>query len=299
MASEVSSGSVMQRNSSRGTMLFGNRQERVYWLFLAPVLLALLVFFLLPLLQVFWISFSDPSIGTDNYVRLVESRAIQKVVLTTLRICAITTAAAVLIGYVIAFTVTLAPPRTRSLLMFAILVPFWMSVLVRAFAWVTLLRNEGVINSFLMSFGIIDSPLAMSNNEFGVIIGMTHFMTPYAVLPLLASMDGINPALVAAARGLGAGTTQSFLKVFLPLTKPGIFAATILVFIMTLGFFVTPIILGGGRTVMIAEYITVQMQQTLRWGLAAALATVLLAVVLLLIGLLSRSMDMRKILGGG
>jgi putative spermidine/putrescine transport system permease protein len=128
---------------------------------------------------------------------------------------------------------------------------------------------------------------------------MTHFMTPYAVLPLLASMDGINPALILAARGLGAGSTQSFLKVFLPLTKPGIFAALILVFIMTLGFFVTPIILGGGRTVMIAEYITVQMQQTLRWGLAAALATVLLAVVLLLIGALSRSMDMRKMLGGG
>lgn len=296
MASEVSTRLVP--GSIRRMPLFGNRQERVYWLFLAPVLLALLAFFLLPLLQVFWISFSDPSPGFDNYARSIDSRAIQKVVLTTLRICLITTAFSVVIGYVIAFTVTLAPPRTRSLLMFAILVPFWMSVLVRAFAWVTLLRNEGIINSFLMSFGVIDTPLAMTNNDFGVIIGMTHFMTPYAVLPLLASMDGINPALIAAARGLGAGATQSFRQVFLPLTKPGIFAATILVFIMTLGFFVTPIILGGGRTVMIAEYITVQMQQTLRWGLAAALATVLLAVVLLLIGLLSRSMDMRKMLGG-
>ena len=287
------------RIGHRRMILFGNRQEQAYWLFLAPVLLGLLAFFLLPLLQVFWISFSDPDIGIDNYVKLAESRAIQKVVITTLRICLITTSAAVIIGYVIAFTVTLAPPRTRSLLMFAILVPFWMSVLVRAFAWVTLLRNEGVINSFLMSFGVIDTPLAMSNNEFGVIVGMTHFMTPYAVLPLLASMDGINPALIAAARGLGAGGAQSFLKVFLPLTKPGIFAAMILVFIMTLGFFVTPIILGGGRTVMVAEYITVQMQQTLRWGLAAALATVLLLVVLLLIGALSRSMDMRKMLSGG
>jgi putative spermidine/putrescine transport system permease protein len=297
MTSEVGTTGVENSGIHR-LPLFGSRQERVYWLFLAPVLLAMLVFFLLPLLQVFWISFSDPSFGTDNYTRLVSNRAIQKVVLTTLRICLTTTVLSVVIGYVIAFTVTLASPRTRSLLMFAILVPFWMSVLVRAFAWVTLLRNEGIINSFLMSFGIIDSPLAMSNNEFGVIIGMTHYMTPYAVLPLLASMDGINPALVAAARGLGAGATQSFRKVFLPLTKPGIFAATILVFIMTLGFFVTPIILGGGRTVMIAEYITVQMQQTLRWGLAAALATVLLGVVLLLIGLLSRSMDMRKMLGG-
>jgi len=297
MTSEVG-GTEIRTGGIYRMSLFGNRQERVYWLFLVPVLLAMLVFFLLPLLQVFWISFSDPDIGTDNYVRLVSNRAIQKVVLTTLRICLTTTLLSVVIGYIIAFTVTLAPPRTRSLLMFAILVPFWMSVLVRAFAWVTLLRNEGIINSFLMSFGIIDSPLAMSNNEFGVIIGMTHYMTPYAVLPLLASMDGINPALVAAARGLGAGATQSFRKVFLPLTKPGVFAATILVFIMTLGFFVTPIILGGGRTVMIAEYITVQMQQTLRWGLAAALATALLAVVLLLIGLLSRSMDMRKMLGG-
>jgi putative spermidine/putrescine transport system permease protein len=277
---------------------FGTQQERVYWLFLAPVLLALLVFFLLPLLQVFWISFSDPEIGIGNYEKLFTIHAIQKVVVTTLRICVITTIASVLIGYLIAFTVTLAPPRTRSLLMFAILVPFWMSVLVRAFAWVTLLRNEGVINSFLMSFGVISTPLAMTNNEFGVIIGMTHYMTPYAVLPLLASMDGINPALISAARGLGAGSTQSFFKIFLPLTKPGIFASLVLVFIMTLGFFVTPIILGGGRTVMIAEYITVQMQQTLRWGLAAALATVLLVIVLLLIGALSRSMDMRKLLGG-
>ena len=277
----------------------GNRQEQVYWLFILPVLLGLLVFFLLPLLQVFWISLSDPTVGPDNYANLFQNRAIRKVVLTTLRICTITTALSVIIGYLIAFTVAIAPPRTRSILMFAILVPFWMSVLVRAFAWVTLLRSEGVINSFLMSFGIIDSPLPMSNNEFGVIIGMTHFMVPYAVLPLLASMDGINPSLISASRGLGAGPTQSFLKVFLPLTKPGIFAALTLVFIMTLGFFVTPIILGGGKTVMIAEYITVQMQQTLRWGLAAALATVLLAVVLLLIGALSRSMDMRKMLSGG
>ncbi len=283
----------------RRMFAIGNRQEQVYWLFILPVLLALLVFFLLPLLQVFWISLSDPSIGSDNYTNLFQSRAIRKVVLTTLRICTITTALSVVIGYLIAFTVTIAPPRTRSILMFAILVPFWMSVLIRAFAWVTLLRSEGVINSFLMSFGIIDSPLPMSNNEFGVIIGMTHFMVPYAVLPLLASMDGINPSLISASRGLGAGPTQSFLKVFLPLTKPGIFAALTLVFIMTLGFFVTPIILGGGKTVMIAEYITVQMQQTLRWGLAAALATVLLAVVLLLIGALSRSMDMRKMLSGG
>ena len=143
---------------------FGAHQERVYWLFLAPVLLALLVFFLLPLLQVFWISFSDPEIGIGNYEKLFTIHAIQKVVVTTLRICVITTVASVLIGYLIAFTVTLAPPRTRSLLMFAILVPFWMSVLVRAFAWVTLLRNEGVINSFLMSFGIISTPLTMTNN---------------------------------------------------------------------------------------------------------------------------------------
>ncbi len=290
---------IAASGTRRKMFTIGNRQEQVYWLFILPVLLGLLVFFLLPLLQVFWISVSDPGLGADNYLALFQSRAIRKVVLTTLRICTLTTLLSVMIGYLIAFTVAIAPPRTRSILMFAILVPFWMSVLVRAFAWVTLLRSEGVINSFLMSFGLIDSPLPMTNNEFGVLVGMTHYMVPYAVLPLLASMDGINPSLITASRGLGAGPTQSFLKVFLPLTKPGIFAALILVFIMTLGFFVTPIILGGGKTVMLAEYITVQMQQTLRWGLAAAIATVLLAVVLLLIGTLSRSMDMRKMLGGG
>ena len=294
MATEVAAGT-----SRRKLLPIGNRQDQVYWLFVLPVLLCLLVFFLLPLFQVFWISLSDPAVGPDNYIKLFDNRAIKRVVLTTLRICTITTVFSVVIGYMIAFAVAIAPPRTRSMLMFAILVPFWMSVLIRAFAWVTLLRSEGIINSFLMSFGLISTPLSMTNNEFGVLVGMVHYMVPYAVLPLLASMDGINPSLIAASRGLGAGPVQSFVKIFLPLTKPGIFAALILVFIMTLGFFVTPIILGGGKTVMIAEYITVQMQQTLRWGLASALATALLVVVLLLIGALSRSMDMRKMLGGG
>lgn len=278
---------------------FGGAHDRIYWLFVLPVVVGLLAFFVLPLIQVFWISLSDPTLGGANYLAILENKAIRNVVLTTLRLCIVTTILSVLLGYILAFTITVSSPRMRIALLFATLIPFWTSVLVRAFAWVTLLRSEGVINSFLTSSGIIASPLTMTNNEFGVVVGMVHYMVPYAVLPLLASMNGISSSLIAASRGLGAGALVSFMRVFLPLSKPGIFASLVLVFVMTLGFFVTPIILGGGKSVMIAEYITVQMQQTLRWGIAGALAMALLAVVLAMISILARSMDVGKMLKGG
>jgi len=172
-------------------------------------------------------------------------------------------------------------------------------VLVRAFAWVTLLRRQGLINEALMGAGLIDEPLRLIWNEFGIAVGMVHYMIPYAVLPLYASMRDIDPRLVPAARGLGASRFEAFRRVFLPLTRPGIIAATVLVFIFSLGFYVTPAILGGGRTLMIAEYIKLQILDLIRWGLGTMMASTLLAAIVLLLWVMSRIVDIRRVFGQG
>jgi putative spermidine/putrescine transport system permease protein len=178
-----------------------------------------------------------------------------------------------------------------------ILTTFWLSVLIRAFAWVLLLRTEGVLNAILTNLGLIDSPLILVRNEIGVVIGMVHYMLPVAVFPMLANMSNIPVQFDNAARGMGASPWQRFFLIYLPLCKPGILAATVLVFVFSLGFYITPSILGGGRVVMIAEYIKVGFEDTLRWGYATMLATTLLAVLCLCLLALNRAVDIRKVFG--
>jgi putative spermidine/putrescine transport system permease protein len=148
-----------------------------------------------------------------------------------------------------------------------------------------------------LHLGLITEPLPLVRNEFGVILGMVHYMIPYAVLPLYANMQGIDQRLVLAARGLGASPVRTFRKIFLPLTIPGIVSAGILVFIFALGFYITPALLGGGKTIMLAEYISIQIIDTLNWGAGTMLATTLLLTVVLLLYLLARFANLREIFG--
>jgi putative spermidine/putrescine transport system permease protein len=178
-----------------------------------------------------------------------------------------------------------------------VLVSFWVSVLVRAFAWLTLLRSNGIINEWLIGLGLIDEPLDLVRNQFGVLVGMVHYMIPYAVLPLLANMKGIDTRLMSASRGLGAGAVETFIRIYLPLSLPGIIAAGLLVFIISLGFFVTPAILGGGRVLMIAEYVSVQVLITTQWGAASMLSAVLLISVFGLLFLMSRFVNLNTMFG--
>lgn len=282
--------------SGGGTISSGLRINR-YWLYVLPLLGLLVVFFVLPVLQVLWISVTDPEPGLENYRTLLTSAAVQRILWTTLRICFITTVITLIGGYIIAYAMVHVSDRHRVWMTLFVLVPFWMSVLVRAFAWITLLRDNGLVNSALINLGAIAHPIPMVRNEFGVIVGMVHFMLPYAVLPLYANMRGIDPRIVPAARGLGAGEFEAFWRVFLPLSLSGIAAAGLLIFIFSLGFFVTPALLGGGKTVMIAEYVSVQIQQTVRWGLGTMLASVLLATVLVLVATLSRFLKLRDLFG--
>ena len=271
--------------------------DAVYGGFLVPGLVLLLLGYLMPVAQVLWISVTEPTLGVGNYAAMFENPIVQRVVWTTVRICTLTTVITVLLGYVVAYLLTHVSERMRRLLLLAVLVPLWLSVLARAFAWVMLLRSNGIINSVLLDAGLIEHPLDMMRNEFGIAVGMIHYMLPYAILPLLANLQGIDQRLIAAARGLGASPATAFLKIFLPLSVPGIAGAATLVFVFSLGFYVTPAILGGGKTLMIAEMIAVNILTNLRWGLATALACSLLATVLVTLGLMSRVVGTRRLFG--
>lgn len=272
-------------------------ERRSAWLLIAPALLLVGVIYFLPLARVLAISVLEPEPGLGNYALLFTSPPIQRVLATTLRICVFTTAITLVLAYVVAYVLTHAKPTAQRLMMLGVLLPLWMSVLVRAFAWVALLRRQGVVNNALIGLGVIDEPLSLMWNEIGVTIGMVHYMLPLGILPLWAAMRDIDGRVLAASRGLGASATQTFLRVFLPLSLPGVIGAGLLVFIFSLGFFITPAILGGGKTIMVAEYINVQIHESLRWGVGTMIASTLVAVIFGLMLALSRLVDLRSLFG--
>ncbi|MGX9965462.1 ABC transporter permease [Roseomonas sp. F4] len=275
------------------------RQDVGWWLLILPAFLLMTAFYVAPIAQVLAISFTEPTPGLGNYERLFTSESVQRVIVTTLRICLITTALSLLLGYVLSYRIALSSPSAQRWWILAVLVPLWISVLVRAFAWVTLLRRQGLVNETLMASGVITEPLALVWNEFGIIVGMVHYMVPYAVLPMLASMREIDPRLMAAARGLGASRFTIFGRIFLPLSLPGLLAAGVLVFIFSLGFYITPALLGGGKTLMVAEWIGLQILDLLRWGLGTMMATMLVVAILTTLAVFARIVDLRRIFGGG
>ena len=270
-----------------------------YWLLVMPALSLMLVFYVYPLVRVLLISVTEPEPGLDNYGLLFTSASIHRVLITTARICAITTVITLILGYVVAYALVHARPAAQRWIFLGVILPLWISALVRAFAWVTLLRREGVVNNALTGTGIIDQPLSLLWNEFAICIGMVHYMLPYAILPLYANMREIDQRTMSAARGLGATPLQAFVRVFLPLSLPGIVGAGVLVFILSLGFYITPAILGGGKTLMITEFISTQILDLLRWGPGTMLATALILTVLAMMWALSRAVDIRKLFGAG
>jgi putative spermidine/putrescine transport system permease protein len=272
------------------------RDRRAEGLMLVPALVMLLAFYLWPVLRVLWISVTEPRPGLENYA-LLASAPIRRVLAVTAEICVMTTLITVALAYLVAYAITQSGSRIRRFMLLGVLLPLWVSVLVRSFAWVVLLRRQGVINQALMQLGIIHAPLSLIWNEFGVTVGMVHYMLPYGILPLLAVMRQIDPAMSAAARGLGASPGAAFRRIFLPLSLPGIVAATVLVFIFSLGFYVTPVLLGGGKVIMVTEYISSEIMNVVQWGEGAMLATTLVGVVLLLLGMLSRMVNLRGLLG--
>lgn len=256
-------------------------REREFLLLVAPALLLLAAFFLLPLANVFQMSVKEPTWGVHNYA-VIASEGVQRVALRTVKLCAITTLVAVLLGYLVAYVLAASSARQRLAMTFFILVPFWVSALAKAFAWLLLLGRDGPLNRELVDAGWIADPFQLLFSETGVLIGMVHYMIPYAVLPLYSAMKDIDPQLVRASRGLGASPLRAFIHTYLPVTFPAVFAAAGLVMVYGLAFYVIPAILGGGRVLMIAQYISINVIETVRWGIASTIAVYLLVTVLVL-----------------
>lgn len=264
----------------------------------APFLLLLAALYLGPIVNILWLSVTDPEPGLGNYRQLVTNDAMARILWTTFRICVVTTALSVVLGYSVAYAMVHAHQKNQRRMLGLLLVSFWISVLVRTFSWLMLLGRNGLVNNALETAGIISEPVAFMRNELGVLIGMVHYMVPYAVLPLLANMQGLDPRIISASRNLGATPAQTFWRIYLPMTTPGVVAASLLVFILSLGFYVTPAILGGGKVLMVAEYISVQLLVTLRWGTAAMLAALMLFGVLALLYVMSHFMKLSTVFGG-
>lgn len=257
-------------------------------LLMAPLLAFLALAYVVPFLGVVKWSFTLPELGLGNYGNAVTDPLIISVFVRTFRICAFVTFFAVVAAYVIAFIWVRGTPAQRLAAEICILIPFWISVLTRAFGWVALLSNRGLINTWLTQLGVISEPLTMVRNEFGVILGMVHFLIPFAVFPIASSMRSLDERVLLAARGMGASRSRTFWQIFLPMTAPGILGAAIMVFVFSLGFFITPSILGGGRSVMAAELIYLRIFQSPDWGLGAAISVLMMVIVGLLLALLMR-----------
>ncbi|WP_245444815.1 ABC transporter permease [Pseudaminobacter soli (ex Li et al. 2025)] len=268
-----------------------------YAILLAPLPLFLVASYVLPFFVVAKWSVTDPEPGLGQYIRIFTDPTVQVVLIRTLRICVIVTLVSVTLAYAIAYNWVFGPPKRQRLIEYCVLIPFWISVLIRAFGWLILLRNNGIINESLMSVGVIKEPLALVRNELGSIIGMTHFLIPFAVFPLASALRQVDPRVPQAASGLGAGRMRIFWTVTLPMTMPGVLGASIIVFVFALGFFITPAILSGGRSVMVAEFIYLQLFQTVNWGLAAAISVVLLVIVAALGALLHKVARLDKLVG--
>lgn len=269
-----------------------------YFGFLLPAALLVGGLFLIPVAQLVVMSFNGlASPSLRFYEQILTTGSILRIFWTTFRIVSVTTAIALVLGYAIAYAMVHMAPRQRLALMLCVLVPFWLSVLVRALAWLILLRNNGLLNEALLGLGIVGSPKAFVRNEFGVVIGMVHYLVPYAVFPIYAAMQGMDQRVMMAARSVGASPLRAFLNIYLPLTLPAVFGAGLLVFVFGFGFLVTPAILGGGRVIMLSEYVSLAVLQTARWGLAAALSVVLLISTLILIWLVSRVIGVKRLLG--
>jgi ABC-type spermidine/putrescine transport system permease subunit I len=252
--------------------------SRGYLLLLAVPVAALLILFVWPLAMLAIRSVTDPSLGLANYREVFSRSAYIRVLLYTLQVGTTVTLLCLVMSYPVAVAMSLARGRWLGLMLALVLIPFWTSAVIRTYSWMVLFQSKGVLNSFLVSVGIIDKPLALMNNSIGVHIGMVHVLMPFMILPLLSSLRSIDPNYMRAAGLLGANPVKAFVHVYLPLSMPGISAGCALVFITALGFYITPALLGGMSNMMIAVLIDQQVNMAVNWGVASALATLLLIV---------------------
>jgi putative spermidine/putrescine transport system permease protein len=257
------------------------RETQRHLLLLLPALALLALLFAYPLLGIVNRSVYKAGYTLDFYRQIFRVPVYLQVLGATFKVSAVVTIVCLALGYPLAYLLATRRPRAAQLLMIIVVLPFFTSIIVRTYAWMVLLGRNGIVNQYLIALGLTDKPLPLLYNQAGVVIGMSYVLLPYMVLTVYSVMRGIDPGLVRAAHSLGASRMQAFRRVFLPLSLPGIAGGTLLVFILSLGFFITPALMGGPGDMMIAMLIEREVEITLNWSFASALAVVLLALTLI------------------
>jgi len=250
-------------------------KNRYLWL-VAPAILLICLCFIYPVTWLLQRSVSEPVWGLQNYVTIFSKNVYLGVLWNTASIAGATTILCGLIGFPVAYSMVHSRPWIRKMLIFVVLIPFWTSILVRSFAWLVILQRGGIINDILIGIGMIAEPLDLVYNRFGVLLGMVQILLPFMVFPLFSVMARIDGSYFKAATNLGANPIRAFLRVYLPLTVPGLATGAMLVFIISLGYFITPEMLGGRGDTMIAQLIFQRIDEFGDWPLASALAITLL-----------------------
>lgn len=267
-------------------------------LLLLPVLAFLFIFFVYPVFTMLGISLVDRSgdFTLQHYEQMLSGRS-WSVMLNTLRISAWTTLFTVVLSYPVAYYLATAPRGGTNMIMIIVLLPFWTSVLVRAFAWILLFGQNGVINSTLTGLGLVDVPIEMLFTFFSVIVSMVHALMPIAVLSMLSTMQNIDRNLESAAATLGAESGDTFWRIYFPISFPGVASAALVTFIVSLGIFVQPALLGSPRETMIAQLIILQIDEMFNWGLAAAVSVMILVLSFVVIMIFDRALGIANISG--
>ena len=251
-------------------------------LLLGPAVAFLLVAYALPVANVLLLSVGYPNLTGAHLLRFFREPVYLDVLQTTFAMSAIITVLCAVLGYPAAYLMATAGPRARTWLLVAVMLPFTTSMLVRTYAWMALLGRDGVVNQAMIALGLWGSPARLMHNTTGVLVGMVHVMAPFMILSIYAVMRNIDPGLLRAAETLGARPAVSHLTVYLPLAMPGVVAGSLLVFMLSLGFYITPALLGSTREVWIAMLVEMQVNQVMDWPFAATIATVLLVVTVVL-----------------
>ncbi|WP_197435244.1 ABC transporter permease [Nitratireductor arenosus] len=264
---------------------------------LLPGLAFLAILFAWPVARLVATSFSDSAGAFIHYQRVFLDPIYVRVIGRTLLLSTQVAVLCLLLGYPLAYQLNRSGPLGKAVILLCVLIPFWTNLLVRSYGWIVLLNPQGIINGLLREIGLIDGAIPLVHNTTGVLIGMTQIMLPYMVLPLAAVMSRLDPTLPSAARSLGASPLAAFVRVYLPLTMPGVLAGLLLVFMLSLGFFVVPALLGGPRDILLAQLIEFNINSTLNWPFAAALSTVLLVATITLYWIGDRFFDLGRLWG--
>jgi len=282
---------------AQGKKYWGSIDPAFY--LLLPILTLLLVFMVVPVFRIFILSFFDPDFTLRHYQKFYTVGIYPQVLLRTLTISLMVSACCLIVGYPVAYLMADVSDRTAKLLLIFVVLPMWTSILVRTYAWMVLLGRNGILNKLMIYFDIIAEPLKLLYTTKAVVLAMVQILVPLMILPLYATMKGIDRNLLKASHILGASPLRTFRRIFLPLSAPGIMAGCTLVFILAMAFFITPALVGGRRDIMIAMLIESQITRLLNWGFAAALSLILMAITLIIIAVFNKFIGINRLIDSG